>query len=158
VGVRFSGFVLPCAREGVRFQPWVRVVTHRSSGAHRLEGFVSSVTETWSQRACEFDRHGQEAAAKVMRVLAAELTERCAQYLEELLTLQTAASESGFSREHLARLIRQGTLKNRGKKGAPRVSRGELPGRPTLARAATPLQLAPTSRYQVARSLIPKRG
>jgi hypothetical protein len=158
VGARLNGFALPCAREGVRFHPWVSVVTQRGSGAHRLEDFVSSVTETWSERACEFDRHGQEAAATVMRALATELAERCSQYLAESLSLQTAASETGFTRDHLARLVRQGVLKNRGKKGAPRVSRRELPVRPALAQPVAPLQLASTSRHQVARSLTPKRG
>lgn len=133
-------------------------MTTRISGAHLLEGFVSSITEAWSQRACEFDKHGLEPGAKLIRTLIAELSEQSSHYLAEPLTLESASKESGYSPDHLARLVRKGILKNLGKKGAPRVSRRELPIRPALAQPALRLQLAPTSRHQVARSLIRKRG
>lgn len=46
------------------------------------------------------------------------------------LTLREAASVSGYSEDHLGKLIRQGRLTNVGRKGSPRVRAGELPRRP----------------------------
>ena len=43
------------------------------------------------------------------------------------LTLMEAASESGFSRDHLARRVREGIIPNAGCPGAPRIRRANLP-------------------------------
>jgi hypothetical protein len=45
----------------------------------------------------------------------------------ELLTLQAAARETGYSADHLGRLIRAGKLENHGREHAPKVRRGDLP-------------------------------
>lgn len=45
----------------------------------------------------------------------------------EALTISEAARRSGYSADHLGRLIRNGTLRNVGKVGAPRVLAGDLP-------------------------------
>jgi hypothetical protein len=47
-----------------------------------------------------------------------------------LLTLREAAALSGYSVEHLGRLIRQGALPNAGKHHAPRIRLADLPQRP----------------------------
>ena len=49
---------------------------------------------------------------------------------EEALTLTEASALSGYSQDHLGRLIRSGKLRNAGRPGAPRVRRGDLPLRP----------------------------
>lgn len=46
-----------------------------------------------------------------------------------LVGLREAAAVSGYSVEHLGRLIRQGRLINHGRKGSPRLRVGELPVR-----------------------------
>ena len=46
---------------------------------------------------------------------------------QQPLTLEEAAALSGYSREHLGRLVRVGTVPNRGRLGAPRVYAGDLP-------------------------------
>lgn len=48
---------------------------------------------------------------------------------DEALTLEQAAAESGYSAERLRKLIADGTLPQAGRKGAPRVRRGDLPKR-----------------------------
>jgi hypothetical protein len=65
----------------------------------------------------------------------AEAVARCADELAraieasdgELLTLTRASAVSGYSPDHLSRLIRQGRLANVGRPHAPRVRRGDLP-------------------------------
>ena len=49
---------------------------------------------------------------------------------DELLTLREAAAISGYTEDHLGRLIRDGTIPNTGRRGAPRIRRGDLPRRP----------------------------
>jgi len=61
--------------------------------------------------------------------------ERCADELEATvrdrdettLTLTDAARESGYTREHLGRLVRDGKIPNAGRPGAPRIARRHLP-------------------------------
>lgn len=49
---------------------------------------------------------------------------------EARLFLSEAASRSGYSVEHLGRLIRQGRLPNAGRWGAPRIRAADLPRKP----------------------------
>lgn len=51
----------------------------------------------------------------------------------EALTLERAARESGYSKDHISRLITEGRLDNLGKRGAPRTRRGDLPRKPKPA-------------------------
>lgn len=67
-----------------------------------------------------------------------KLLELCAQQLEsglraaenDVLTLRDAARESGFSADYLGDLVQDGKIPNAGKKGAPRIRRGDLPRKP----------------------------
>ena len=54
-----------------------------------------------------------------------------------VLTLKSAAAESGYSTEHLARLIRDGRIRNAGRRYAPRVYAIDLPVRRTFAAIAS---------------------
>ena len=49
---------------------------------------------------------------------------------DTLLTLAAAAQRSGYSPDHLARLIRTGAIPNAGRRGAPRIRLADLPTRP----------------------------
>jgi hypothetical protein len=49
---------------------------------------------------------------------------------EALLSLPEAASRSGYSVEHLGRLIRESRLPNAGRRGAPRIRAADLPRKP----------------------------
>jgi hypothetical protein len=49
---------------------------------------------------------------------------------QDSLTLAEAERESGYSRQHLARMVRKGTLTNVGRPRSPRVRRGDLPRKP----------------------------
>lgn len=46
---------------------------------------------------------------------------------EELLNLRQAAAVSGYSEDHLGRLVREGNIPNHGKLGAPLLRRADLP-------------------------------
>ncbi len=52
---------------------------------------------------------------------------------EPLVSLTAAAPLTGYTPDHLSRLIRKGSLPNYGKKGSPRVKVSECPKKTKLA-------------------------
>ncbi len=72
---------------------------------------------------------GDEERARAIE-WAASLVERALQeHAEERLTLAEASARSGYSQDHLARLIREGRLPNAGRPHAPRIRAADLPTR-----------------------------
>lgn len=49
---------------------------------------------------------------------------------DQLLSLREAAAWSGYSADHLGRMIRTGEIRNAGRKGSPRIRACDLPRRP----------------------------
>ncbi len=90
---------------------------------------VRNLVAEWRARAELFRRHGVEQAAATIEVLAAELEAVLQADDGRRLTLRQGSEESGYSVDHLARLVREGKLANVGRKYAPRVRRGDLPKR-----------------------------
>jgi len=73
----------------------------------------------------------------------------------ELLDLAAAATESGYSKSHIARLIRDGRLSNAGKPHAPVVRRADLPRKPRSLRCPNPrVQLLNVGPGHVARAIV----
>ena len=113
----------------------------------------------------EWRRHAETLRA-FGAAAQAEAVDRCADELEralaseegELLTLQQAACLSGYSTDHLGRLIRQGTLRNLGRPRAPRVRRGDLPRKAAALPGQTAgLHLLGADPRQVARAVVASR-
>ena len=125
---------------------------------NEVRAFVEAVSKEWMERAGDFRRYGSGQLADATQVLAAELLAKAIEYCQEPLSLGRAASESGYSRAHLSRLIRSGRLPNAGRKGRPEIRRQDLPAKPGLATPIPRVQLHEASRQQVARFLIRKRG
>ena len=90
---------------------------------------------------------------------AAQLEAALRERDETTLNLTEAARESGYSTDHLGRLVRDGKIPNAGRPGAPRIARRHLPRK---TGAATPrLAAKPSTREvstaQIVQSVI-KRG
>ncbi len=68
---------------------------------------------------------GACAETVVLERVAAERERAIREDINEALTLDEAAQLTGYSTEHLGRLVRQGKLANVGRKHAPRVWRGD---------------------------------
>jgi len=115
---------------------------------------MSDFPERWRQRAADIEPFAPPAAV-AFRECAAELEREQAGVSGELLTLEQAASVSGYSGDHLGTLIRSGKLANYGRKHAPRVRRGDLPVKPS---ALTPTPqvgiVGATDRRSIARSVL----
>lgn len=101
---------------------------------------ASDFMTKWEMRRDELDRlHAHVDGAILCQEVLGDFAAVTSSQDEEHLTLREGAALSGYSADHLARLIRQGTLPNAGRRGAPRVRRGDLPRRPKAAVAPTTL-------------------
>lgn len=89
-----------------------------SAGARRLSCSASTAT----RRPHEPTRCAPRSSRRTLR-----------EGENDLLDLQEAARESGYSPDHLGRLIRTGRLPNAGKRNAPKIRRADLPRRPEVA-------------------------
>jgi|SRR5215207_5393815 len=92
---------------------------------------LHTVAEIRSKAAELRDSFGDEARARALEWAALRVERAIREQAEEPLTLAQAAARSGYSADHLARLIRDGKLTNVGRRGAPRVHAGDLPTRPS---------------------------
>ena len=100
-----------------------------------------------------------EGAAKVYEHVADELEEIIRRGEDHALTLAEAARETGYSGEHLGRLIREGKITNAGRKNVPRIRRGDLPHK--VRQTGPQIAGHGTKRYDPdadARSLLSRRG
>ncbi len=86
----------------------------------------------WRSRAKALRRYGSDAPAVALERCADELETTLRERDETGLSLVQAARESGYSADHLGRLVRDGKLPNAGRPGAPRIARRHLPRKATV--------------------------
>lgn len=84
---------------------------------------------------------GADAQARTLEWCADQLEAAFRRSDHELLSLHRAAQESGYSTDHLGRLLREGKIPNSGRKSKPMIRRIDLPhkwsegkGKPCIAR------------------------
>lgn len=87
--------------------------------------------DQWTNRLTEYRAvaaqvDGEKICERVLEDFSAVLESEA----NAALTLAEAASRSGYSEEHLGRLVRDGKIPNAGRRGAPRIRAGDLPRRP----------------------------
>jgi hypothetical protein len=84
--------------------------------------------DRWLRKREEFARVGALVSAQsLIDEFLLDLRSVTEERSSELLTLETAARLSGYSADHLARLLREGKVPNSGQKHRPRISRKDLP-------------------------------
>lgn len=94
---------------------------------------VQGLVERWEKRRAALARYraqvdGVAIADEVLNDLA-ELVRG-----EGLVSLGEAARQTGYTTDHLSRLIRTGALTNHGRKHGPRVKLSECPAKATLTK------------------------
>ena len=87
----------------------------------------TTLSTRWRSRAKLFRDHADESVARAYEKCAEELDEALREQDERLLDLQEAAELSGYSPDHLGRLVREEKIQNAGRPGAPRIRIKELP-------------------------------
>ena len=89
--------------------------------------FPADLPDAWRELALQQRDLGAEPQARTLEWCANTLAGSLQDDDEELLNrVQEAADVSGFSADHLGRLVRTGRIRNRGRHGAPRIARGDL--------------------------------
>ena len=120
---------------------------------------VETLPDTWRRQAKTLRRYGGETPAVALESCAAELEATLRERDETTLSLTDAARESGYSTDHLGRLVRDGRIPNAGRPGAPRIARRHLPRKTGAAnpRLAKKAPLHEISNAQIVQSII-ERG
>ena len=120
---------------------------------------VEGLPADWRKQAKALRRYGGEMSAVALERCADDLDATIRERDETTLTLTEAGRESGYTREHLGRLVRDGKIPNAGRPGAPRIARVDLPRKATLP-AEPPLAEEPRQRErsnaQIVQSIIRK--
>ena len=114
----------------------------------------------WSGEAETLRRLGAHVdGAKLIEAIVADFQTVHRAERSEALTLEEAARESGYTPDHLGRLLRSGAIPNAGRKNAPRILRRHLPYKPGALRAGafTP-QLVGATPGQIARAVVTSSG
>ena len=126
----------------------------------RESASVEGLPADWRERAKALRRYGGETPAVAIERCADDLEATIRERDETTLSLVEAARESGYSREHLGRLVRDGKIPNAGRPNAPRIARIHLPRKATPP-APPPLAENPPRRElsnrQIVQSII-RRG
>ncbi len=101
---------------------------------HNLGPKLEARVKGWHAEAELFRRRGQDATAVLIESLAEEIERDLGEWEDEPLTIKDAAAESGYSAEHLRRLVREGKLGSErapGGKSHIRLRRADLPTKPS---------------------------
>ena len=130
----------------------------RKAGRKTEPASVEGLPADWRRKAKSLRRYGGETPAVAIERCAEELEATLVERDETTLSLVEAARESGYSRDHLGRLVREGKIPNAGRPNAPRIARRHLPRK---APAEAPLAEQPLTRErsnaQIVQSII-QRG
>jgi hypothetical protein len=97
---------------------------------------IRDLLEQWRIRAGELAPYAP-AAAEAFRAAATELEAQLIAEDAVILTLEQAASESGFTADHLRHLVAADKIPNAGARGRPRIRRADLPKKPGAPVART---------------------
>ncbi|HVX40448.1 MAG TPA: hypothetical protein VHB25_12825 [Gemmatimonadaceae bacterium] len=118
---------------------------------------VEELRERWLTRREEFARLAAHVdGARIVDEFVADLQTLEHDEADKLLSLSQASQLSGYTSEHIARLVRQGSVINYGRKGKPLVRRGDLPQKPKRALASD--NASPYDAAADARSLLSRQG
>ena len=115
---------------------------------------VQTLLDAWLRQAEALRRYGGGNLALVLERCAGELEATLRERDDTTLTLTEAARESGYSREHLGRLVRDGKIPNAGRPGAPRIARRHLP----LKRQNPDSPAGPRLAHELGRRQVSSRG
>jgi len=116
---------------------------------------IETLTKDWRSRAGKLrDWAAAEEVAHAWEEAARELEAVLAEREQELLNLQQASELSGYSPDHLGRLIREGKVPNAGRVNAPRIRSADLPRKPGGILAVAATQHTRKGKQSIARAVL----
>jgi len=110
----------------------------------------------WTDRREDLERLlATVSANRIIDEFLADVSAVFATEEDTLLTLREAARESGYSPDHLGRLVRDGAIPNAGRPRSPRIRRKDLPRKALPLPASRPVKhLVGATPEQIARSVV----
>ncbi|MXV95501.1 MAG: hypothetical protein F4Z92_06470 [Gemmatimonadetes bacterium] len=120
---------------------------------------VEGLPANWRRRAKSLRRYGAETPATAIERCADDLEATLVERDETTYSLVEASRESGYSADHLGRLVRDGKVPNAGRPGAPRIALKDLPRKahvPAGPRLADKRRSGEVSNAQIVQSIIEK--
>lgn len=91
---------------------------------------LRDLAASWREDADRFREYGADELATAAELHADALEERLRAWRLEALSPVQAAEESGYTADHLRRLIRQERVPNAGDDASPKIRRQDLPRKP----------------------------
>lgn len=91
---------------------------------------LEELAQTWRLRAKELHSYAAEGAAVAYEQAAAELERAQSESADTVVSLNDGARISGYSPDHLGRLVKAGKIPNQGTTHRPRVRIADLPRKP----------------------------
>ena len=107
----------------------------------------------WRLEADRMEIRGLRDSVRLMRSMADQLEAVLGHQHSEILTLGEAARESGYSADHLGRMIREGTIPNAGRPRAPRIRRSDVPRKASELTKTGPLSTLRLTKAAIVRSI-----
>jgi hypothetical protein len=89
-----------------------------------------SLADQWRTDARLLLAYGDDRGAGVCDLHAAQVKQAWDAWQDEALTLDQSAQESGYTSDHLGKLVCAGSIPNAGRPNSPRIRRGHLPRKP----------------------------
>ena len=120
---------------------------------------IEGLPAKWRKQAKSLRRYGGDTPAAALERCAADLEAALVERDETTFSLVEAARESGYSADHLGRLVRDGKIPNAGRPGAPRIALKDLPRKahvPSEPRLAEQPRRSELSNAQIVQSIIEK--
>ena len=117
---------------------------------------LRQLAESWRTEAGRLRQLEAAGQAAAFEQLANELEATLATWETSSLTIREASDCSGYSEDHLRRLVRRGHIRNAGRKNSPRISRRDLPVKPN-AKDGSGSQDPLDFKEQIARSVADSR-
>jgi hypothetical protein len=105
----------------------------------------AELPDEWRALAAQQRRLGADSQARILDFCADELAAALRRAGDEVLTLARAAQESGYTADHLSRMVRQGKIPNSGRKSKPLIRRSDLPKKTLKSEAGS--SILPQNRY-----------
>ena len=99
---------------------------------------ITPLLERWRDEARLLRKRCCPNQASLIESLVIEAEEFIAQAQHSALTLNEAAHLGGYSKSHLARLVREGKIPNAGRAGAPRIALKDVPRRSVATHRQSP--------------------
>lgn len=130
----------------------------RTGDRHSLSelGPLYALASEWRDDAATLRCRGAPRQADALESAADELDDRLRAWRLEALTPAQAAEESGYTADHIRRLIRGERVPNAGDDTAPKIRRRDLPRKP--GHVASNGSGPASSRTRVARTVIDSDG